>query len=97
MASGAGDGMTESTTIPEADVSAFRASGSVEEKIEKARLELLDLSTRNRLLHTPRTGRAKTIEVVNEIAEAMFKALVVEGKRFTFAHRGDVWRQGAEF
>lgn len=77
--------MNESTTVPEAEVSAFRASGSVEEKIEKARLELLDLSTRNRLLHTPRAGRAKTIEVVNELAEAMFKTLVVEGKRFTFA------------
>lgn len=82
---GQGDGMTESPTIPEAEVSAFRASGSVEEKIEEARLELLDLSTRNRLLHTPRAGRAKTIEVVNELAESMFKTLVVEGKRFTFA------------
>jgi very-short-patch-repair endonuclease len=70
---------------PETEVSAFRTAGSVEEKIEKARLELLDLSTRNRLLHTPRTGRVKTIEVVNELAEAMFKTLVVDGKRFTFA------------
>ena len=77
--------MIESTSIPEGEVSAFRALGSVEEKIEKARLELLDLSTKNRLLHTPRAGRAKTIEVVNELAEAMFKTLVVEGKRFTFA------------
>lgn len=77
--------MIESISIPEAEVSAFRAPGSVEEKIEKARLELLDLSTKNRLLHTPRAGRAKTIEVVNELAEAMFKTLVLEGKRFTFA------------
>lgn len=69
----------------EGELSAFRAQGSVADKIEKARLELLDLSTRNRLLHTPRTGRAKTIEVVNELAEAMFKTLVVDGKRFTFA------------
>ena len=70
---------------PELETSAFRTAGSVEEKIEKARLELLDLSTRNRLLHTPRTGRVKTIEVVNELAEAMFKTLVGDGKRFTFA------------
>lgn len=77
--------MTESTVIPEAEVSAFRAMGSVEEKIEKARLELLDLSTRNRLLHTPRAGRAKTIEVVNELAESMFKTLVLDGKPFNFA------------
>lgn len=77
--------MTESVSGPEPEISAFRVSGSVEEKIEKARLELLDLSTRNRLLHTPRTGRAKTIEVVNELAEAMFKTLVENGRRFTFA------------
>jgi very-short-patch-repair endonuclease len=77
--------MTETARAGTAEASAFRAPGSVSEKIEKARLELLDLSTRNRLLHTPRTGRAKTIEVVDELAEAMFKTLVIDGKRFTFS------------
>jgi hypothetical protein len=55
------------------------------EKIKRARLELLDLSTRNRLLNTPRSGKARTIEVVNELAEAMYQTLVLEEKRFTFA------------
>jgi very-short-patch-repair endonuclease len=77
--------MTETTSVVEAEASAFRAPGSVADKIEKARLELLDLSTRNRLLHTPRSGRAKTIEVVGELSEAMFKTLVLDGKRLTFA------------
>lgn len=55
------------------------------EKIKRARLELLDLSTRNRLLSTPRSGKARTIEVVNEIATAMYQTLVIDEKRFTFS------------
>lgn len=64
--------------------SSLRGVGGLIDKIEKARLELLDLSTRNRLLHTPRGGRAKTIEVVHELAKAMYQTLVIDGKRFTF-------------
>ena len=55
------------------------------EKIRRARLELLDLSTRNRLLNTPRTGKARTVEVVNELALAMYQTLVLEEKRLTFS------------
>jgi hypothetical protein len=54
------------------------------EKIRRARVELLDLSTRNRLLNTPRSGKARTIEVVNEHAVAMYQTLVADQKRFTF-------------
>ncbi|PPT84080.1 DNA helicase [Xanthomonas arboricola pv. zantedeschiae] len=64
--------------------SSLRGGGTLKDKIESARLELLDLSTRNRLLHTPRSGRARTIEVVNELAKAMYQTLVVDSKRFTF-------------
>jgi len=64
--------------------SSLRGAGGLNDKIEKARLELLDLSTRNRLLHTPRGGRAKTIEVAHELAKAMYQTLVIDGKRFTF-------------
>lgn len=67
------------------DVASLTGSGTLLQKIERARLELLDLSTRNRLLHTPRGGRAKIIEVVNELAKPMYETLVVSGKRFTFA------------
>ncbi|ATS81255.1 hypothetical protein XFF7767_920005 [Xanthomonas citri pv. fuscans] len=66
------------------ETSSLRGGGTLKDKIERARLELLDLSTRNRLLHTPRSGRARTIEVVNELAKAMYQTLVVDGKRFTF-------------
>ncbi|MGO4551235.1 DUF3320 domain-containing protein [Lysobacter sp. 2RAF19] len=67
------------------EVSPFREAGSIDQKIERARTELLDLSTRNRLLHTPRGGRAKTVEVVGELARVMYQTLVGDGKRFTFA------------
>lgn len=65
--------------------SALRGTGALVDKINRARLELLDLSTRNRLLNTPRSGRARTVEVVNEIAKAIYQTLVVDGRRFTFA------------
>lgn len=64
--------------------SVLREAGPLEDKVNRARLELLDLSTRNRLLNTPRTGRAKTVEIINELAKAMYQTLVVESKRFTF-------------
>nr|WP_234425199.1 DUF4011 domain-containing protein [Xanthomonas fragariae] len=55
------------------------------------------MSTRNWLLHTPRSGRAKTIEVVNELAKAMYQTLVIEGKRFTFIPgKQDPIKQGVD-
>jgi len=65
--------------------SALRGTGTLVDKVNRARLELLDLSTRNRLLNTPRSGRVRTVEVVNELAKAMYQTLVVDAKRFTFA------------
>jgi Protein of unknown function (DUF4011)/REase_MTES_1575/Protein of unknown function (DUF3320)/AAA domain len=76
--------MADSPVASNDEASFLRSPGSLQQKIEKARLELLDLSTRNRLIHTPRGGRAKTIEVVNELAKSMYQTLVVDGKRFTF-------------
>lgn len=70
--------------------SVLRERGSLIDKVNRARLELLDLSTRNRLLSVPRSGHAKTVEVVNELARAMYQTLVIDGKRFTFvAGRAD--------
>lgn len=76
------------------DSSSLRGAGDLKSKIEKARLELLDLSTRNRLLHTPRGGRAKTVEVVHELAKAMYQTLVIDGKRFTFVAGKEDPKQG---
>lgn len=64
--------------------SVLREAGPLVDKVNRARLELLDLSTRNRLLNTPRSGRAKTVEVINELAKVMYQTLVIDAKRFTF-------------
>ncbi|MEZ0472670.1 DUF3320 domain-containing protein [Luteimonas salinilitoris] len=77
--------MPEATFAATSEASPFRVAGSLQDKIEQARLELLDLSTRNRLLHTPRSGRAKIVEVADELAKAIYQTLVIDGKRFTFA------------
>ena len=49
------------------EASVFQSTLSIEEKIERARTELLDLSARNRLLNVPRMSKsAKTIDIVEE-------------------------------
>ena len=54
-------------------------------KLETARRELLDLTTRNRLLSTPRhSPRAKTVEIVDEKASEIFRLLVTEAKKLSF-------------
>lgn len=66
------------------EAAALHGAGSLADRINRARLELLDLSTRNRLLNTPRSGRARTVEVVHELTTAIYQTLVLEGRRFTF-------------
>lgn len=54
-------------------------------KLEAARKDLLELSTRNRLLNTPRGGsRLRNIEIVDELSEAVFRVLVREQKALSF-------------
>lgn len=68
---------------PESSV--FQSSLSIESKLERAREELLDLSARNRLLNMPRSSKsAKTIEIIDEKADEVFRLFVNEGRAFTF-------------
>lgn len=54
-------------------------------QLNTSRQALLDLSTRNRLLHIPRrTKNVKTIEVMGESSVEVFKLLVKEGKALGF-------------
>jgi len=65
--------------------SVFQSSLSVEAKIERARMELLDLGARNRLLNVPRFSKsAKTIDIVEEKSAEVFRILVTDGKAMTF-------------
>ena len=63
----------------------LQANLSVAEKLERARMELLDLSARNRLLSIPRSAKsARTIEVIDEKSDEVFRILVTENRTFTF-------------
>lgn len=49
--------------------------------LENARQELLDLSTRNRLLSTSRgSTRSSRLDIVDELSEEVFRHLVTEKK-----------------
>lgn len=54
-------------------------------KLEKGRTELLDLSTRNRLIHTPRGAKIKSVEVIDELSSEVFRLLVTEARSLVFA------------
>ncbi len=56
-------------------------------QLEKARLELLDLSSRNRLLNAPLESAksARSIRVRDEVVSEIYRLLVTEGKVLTFA------------
>jgi hypothetical protein len=65
--------------------SIFQSNLPVGKKLETARMELLDLSARNRLLNMLRTSRnARMIELVDERSTEIFRLLVRESRAFTF-------------
>lgn len=59
-------------------------------RLEAARHDLLELSTRNRLIDTPRRRtRTRSLEVVDELSEEVFRILVREGRTMTFLPKPD--------
>src|SRR3954447_3996809 len=71
--------------VPEDTITVLNQEGALSAKLDRLRTELLDLSARNRLLNTPRRSRyARTIEVVDERSQEIFRLLVQEGRAFTF-------------
>jgi very-short-patch-repair endonuclease/DNA polymerase III delta prime subunit len=57
----------------------------IHRKLEASRRDLLDLTTRNRLIHTARSStRSGRLEIVDEISAEVFRTLVAEGKAMTF-------------
>ncbi|MFZ6641210.1 DUF3320 domain-containing protein [Undibacterium sp. TC4M20W] len=79
--------MIESDTTAHSSESTFLHSTlSADAKLERARTELLDLSARNRLLNIPRNSKtARTIEVIDEKSEEIFRLLIKENRPFTFS------------
>ena len=57
----------------------------IREKLDKARKELLDISSRNSLVHTPLDKvRARCIGIVNEISQQVFQNLVRDSRTISF-------------
>jgi hypothetical protein len=61
------------------------AQDVIQQKLEAARRELLDLTGRNRLLNAQRSSsRSSRLEIVDEKTQEVFRRLVVEGKAMSF-------------
>lgn len=57
----------------------------IQQKLEAARRELLDLTGRNRLLNTQRSStRSSRLEIVDEKSQEVFRHLVGDGKAMSF-------------
>jgi hypothetical protein len=60
----------------------------IQNKLENARRDLLDLTTRNRLISTSRSStRSGRLEIEDELAEEVFRILVQEKKAMSFLAR----------
>lgn len=58
---------------------------SIQKQLEDNRRELLDLSTRNRLISLPLESKvARIVQIFDEKSEEVFRRLIVEKKDFTF-------------
>ena len=55
-------------------------AADIHEKLEAARKDLLDLGLRNSLINY--AGRAKRVDVVDELSRETYRLLVTEGKTF---------------
>jgi hypothetical protein len=58
---------------------------TIEAKLEQARRNLLELSTRNRLINMPRRRkRAKVVEIAGGRSDEVFRILVSQGREMSF-------------
>ncbi|AVP99167.1 helicase [Ahniella affigens] len=75
------------TSQEASDGALFRSSLPIQTKLDRARIHLLDLTARNRLLNIPRSKArsGSLIEVVDEKAAEVYRLLVRENKTMTFA------------
>lgn len=89
---------TEDIEASSSEQSIFQSDLPIDVKLDRARMELLDLSARNRLLNMPRSGKSvKAVQVVDEKSLEIFRLLVTEGRVFTFlAGRVDEEEEGVE-
>lgn len=78
---------TGSSTTPFATIllTVPPSSDAITPLLQNARLELLDLTARNRLLNAPRRTRvSSSLEIVDELSSEIFRLLVRENRKLTF-------------
>src|SRR5947207_1465182 len=69
----------------------------VADALEDARRELIDISRRNRLLHTPRAGRRiHCLEFIDFDPDTVFADLSRDGKAFSFSSEDENLGEAAE-
>lgn len=61
--------------------------------LDKARRELLDLSSRNRLINTPRGSSRTSVEVIDELSVEVFRRLVTNKRTMRFEATADEQEQ----
>jgi len=60
-------------------------STKIDDQLERARHDLLDLTARNRLLNTPLArGRSTRLDVVDELSTEVFRILAQERREMSF-------------
>ncbi|TWT98669.1 DUF4011 domain-containing protein [Stieleria varia] len=66
------------------------SDSNIPEQLERARVELLDLTARNRLINTSRSSsRSSRLEIVDELSDDVFHRLCVKRRRMTFLPKPD--------
>lgn len=71
----------------------MQGQAMIKEKLEQFRRRLLDMSRRNRLLNFKPKGR-RSLEIVDQTAEDVYRWLVIEQKTLDFAPLGSVANAG---
>ncbi len=68
-----------------------RAATQIEKLLAEARLKLIETSTRNRLIHTPRGAkRSRTLSITGNASDQVFASLVCENKLLRVLAAGEI-------
>jgi very-short-patch-repair endonuclease len=74
----------------------MESAQQIQEELDRARMALLELSTRNRLLNIPVSGHARVVRIVEERSAEVYRILVNERKAFSFLPAADGWAEDGE-
>ncbi len=87
---------TEEVEPPGSTQNLGDSSGKLARQLENARRELLDLSSKNRLISTPRGPRNSSVEIFDERTEEIYRLLVREKRVMSFLPDDAVGKESNE-